>query len=582
MRWYLNALATAGLVLAPMTADAFCGFYVSGADGKLFNDATQVVMMRDGTRTVLSMQNTYQGPPENFAMVVPVPVVLQKENVKTLPSAVFERVDQLTSPRLVEYWEQDPCPPPMPREMRMKAGAPVPRPAPPSAAAPGAPPKVRIEAQFVVGEYDIVILSATDATALDTWLRDNKYKIPDGAEPYLRPYVQQGMKFFVAKVDVTKVKFEGGKAVLSPLRFHYDSEQFHLPIRLGLINSNGSQDVIVNILARNQRYEVANYDNIGVPTNIDVKDAVRRDFGSFYMKLFDDTVRKHPKSVVTEYSWQATSCDPCPTPPLSPTELALLGSDVIPSMALEGPGGGPMPPPPQMGPVGPRPRPPGRRPFFGGGSDFVLTRLHARYTKDASGEDLFFKAAAPIVGGREMLQKDGKLERGALPSSVNNFQARYIIRHPWTGAIKCAHPQRGVWGGPPGGRDPRPTPAARLGFAKPASYQLASVVSGALAPETVLGAAGPTPKLVIPALAAMPAGGDDAGAAAAEDAGATSASAPESDAGGGSLPPPPPKSGGCAGCTTTPASASYGLFAGLAALGLALTRRVASRRSRER
>src|SRR5262245_60324379 len=94
---------------APRTADAFCGFYVSGADRKLFSGAAMVVLMRDGTRTVLSMQNNYQGPPENFAMVVPVPVVLQKENVKTLPAKVFDKVDQLASPRLVEYWEQNPC-----------------------------------------------------------------------------------------------------------------------------------------------------------------------------------------------------------------------------------------------------------------------------------------------------------------------------------------------------------------------------------------------------------------------------------------------------------------------------------------
>ena len=87
----------------------FCGFYVAGADAKLFNDATMVVMMRDGQRTVLSMSNHYKGPPENFAMVVPVPVVLQKENVKTLPKEVFTHVDQLAAPRLVEYWEQDPC-----------------------------------------------------------------------------------------------------------------------------------------------------------------------------------------------------------------------------------------------------------------------------------------------------------------------------------------------------------------------------------------------------------------------------------------------------------------------------------------
>ena len=62
-----------------------------------------------GTRTVLSMQNNYQGPPENFAMVIPVPVVLQKESVKTLGKDIFARVDTLSAPRLVEYWEQDPC-----------------------------------------------------------------------------------------------------------------------------------------------------------------------------------------------------------------------------------------------------------------------------------------------------------------------------------------------------------------------------------------------------------------------------------------------------------------------------------------
>jgi hypothetical protein len=44
-------------------------------------------------------------------MVVPVPVVLNQDNVKTLPADVFGRVDRLAAPRLVEYWEQDPCRP---------------------------------------------------------------------------------------------------------------------------------------------------------------------------------------------------------------------------------------------------------------------------------------------------------------------------------------------------------------------------------------------------------------------------------------------------------------------------------------
>ena len=67
-RW-LSAALGLGVWLASANVEAFCGFYVSGADAKLYNNATQVVLLRDGPRTVLSMQNNYQGPPENFAMV---------------------------------------------------------------------------------------------------------------------------------------------------------------------------------------------------------------------------------------------------------------------------------------------------------------------------------------------------------------------------------------------------------------------------------------------------------------------------------------------------------------------------------
>ena len=113
------AAALVAALAAPQAADAFCGFYVSGAGADLFANASQVVMMRNGTRTVLSMQNSYDGPAEDFAMVVPVPVVLQKDNVKTLTRDIFERVDKLAAPRLVEYWEQDPCrPQPRPETVR--------------------------------------------------------------------------------------------------------------------------------------------------------------------------------------------------------------------------------------------------------------------------------------------------------------------------------------------------------------------------------------------------------------------------------------------------------------------------------
>src|SRR5215207_4129385 len=103
------AIAAATLAIGAPSAHAFCGFYINGAGGEMFNNATQVVLMRHGTRTVLSMQNAYQGPPQDFALVIPVPVVLKQGDVKTLTKGVFDKVDTMGAPRLVEYWEQDPC-----------------------------------------------------------------------------------------------------------------------------------------------------------------------------------------------------------------------------------------------------------------------------------------------------------------------------------------------------------------------------------------------------------------------------------------------------------------------------------------
>jgi hypothetical protein len=504
-RALLAAVFALATLAAAHPARAFCGFYVSGADAPLTNDATLVVMMRDGTRTVLSMRNTYTGPPQDFAMVVPVPVVLHEANVKVLPRDIFEKVDRLTAPRLVEYWEQDPCRPQVMYEMAPPAPAGM-APADALEEKSGAAHHVKIEARFAVGEYDVVVLSAQDSSGLDAWLHENHYRIPGGAEPYLRPYVQMGMKFFVAKVNVAKVRFErsgNGKehVVLSPLRFHYDADDFFLPVRLGLINSAGKQDLVTVILAKGQRYEVANYDNVSIPTNLEVADATRRQFGSFYASLFDAVVERHPRAVVTEYSWDASSCDPCPIPPLEGDDLATLGADVLPS--------------------------------GDDGAGFVVTRLHARYAKDTLGDDLHFRPATPIVGGREGMGEN--VETGAKPDSTNNFQGRYVIRHKWTGAVACANPRWGEWGGPPDGNPPMPVPALDLAFA-PRGADLAALVKSPLPEGLTLSR-------------------------------------------GEAVGPPriPPSGGGCAGCNTAPSGGDFAV-AGVGALAvLAITR---SRRRR--
>ncbi len=423
-----TALVATLLVCAAGDADAFCGFYVgeAGAKGGLFSDATQVVLMRHGTTTVLSMQNAYRGPPEGFALVVPVPVVVKEGDVQTLSRDLFDKVDLLGSPRLVEYWERDPCyepPPPEPEPQDDQRA----QPSTDSGGSSGGgsyvppPPAVVVEARFAVGEYEIVVLSATESTALETWLRTHDYAIPKKAEKLLRPYIESGSKFFVARVDPEKVRFADGLAMLSPLRVVHDSPEFTLPIRLGMANSSGSQDLIVNIISPGVvRYEVANRPNVTIPTNLTVTDAARDHFGEFYAALFEHTLKRVPGAVVTEYAWDTGSCDPCPGPTIDPAELATLGYDALARQ-------------------------------YGYLWGFSLTRLHLRYGGDTS-DDLVFRAVQPIAGGDGVPDAAGHLgDSGARADGTNRFQARYAILHRWPEPVTCPSPQRGLWDGPPAG-----------------------------------------------------------------------------------------------------------------------------------
>jgi len=272
------------------------------------------------------------------------------------------------------------------------------------------------------------------------------------------------MKFFVAKVAAERVTFDAnGGVVLSPLRFHYDSEQLFLPIRLGLLNADGSQDVIVHVLARGLRYEVSNYDNYAIPTNLRVTDAVREAFPAFYDALFERMTELHPRAVITEYAWETGSCDPCPGPTLGAEDLVLLGADAIPTYEQAIARG---------------------RVQTGFERDFVVTRLHLRYSEESIGEDLFFRAAPPIEGGRGTPDAEGQMSQGVRGYSLNNFQGRYAILHEWEGELTCENPRHGVWGGPPSMVEGTSAPmaAAGLAFAAPEPTSLDVLLAGP-APE---------------------------------------------------------------------------------------------------
>jgi hypothetical protein len=367
-----------GFIWLTQPAGAFCGFYVAKADSQLYNQASQVIIARDGERTILTMANDYQGEVKDFAVVVPVPVVLEPEQVKIGNETIIERLDAFSAPRLVEYFDSNPCDVMRDRQQTMESPA-------PSAAENGKTAGnnslgVTIERSFSVGEYDILILSAKDSGGLETWLKQNGYQIPAGASAILHPYIRQNLKFFVAKVNLAEYEATGFQS-LRPLMIAYESPKFMLPIRLGMVNAKGAQELIIYLLSPSGQVQLTNYRTVKIPSDVELPEFTQQEFNDFYTSMFTNSyIRENQNIGFLEYAWNMSFCDPCSADPLTPEELEQAGVFWLDSQP-----------------------------------EAFITRLHLRYTRDKFPEDLKFQNTP----NQEL------------------FQGRYVIRHPFTGAIEC-------------------------------------------------------------------------------------------------------------------------------------------------
>ena len=389
---FRTCVATAAILAhaAVVPANAFCGFYVAQADAKLFNKSSKVVLARDGEQTSITMASDFEGDVKEFAVVVPVPTFIERKQIGVVEPKTIDHLDSYTAPRLVEYHDEDPCHPIM---YRMAPGAPMPSAVARGEASLSRQYGVTIEASYDVAEYDVLILSAQESDGLTRWLTDNDYRIPQGAEAVLGSYIRQGMRFFVAKVNVERMKAVGN-GTLRPLQVRYQSAKFMVPLRLGTVNAAGPQDLIIYALTRSGRIEAANYRTVKIPTDIDVPLYVKNEFGPFYKAVFERAVaRENMQAVFVEYAWDMGWCDPCAADPMSNKELAELGARWIGSSDDTA-----------FSAV--------RR---GGGSDAFVTRLHVRYDTKTFPDDIVFTETR----------------------DRSNFQGRYVQHHPWRGEAKC-------------------------------------------------------------------------------------------------------------------------------------------------
>ena len=378
---------------------AFCGFYVAKADTKLFNKASKVVLVRDENKTVVTMSNDFEGSVKEFAMVIPIPEVLERGQINVANNSLIEHLDAYTAPRLVEYFDKDPCDVrrykvSLAETVFSKGGA---------ARKRGAKKLgVKIEAEYTVGEYDILILSAKESNGLITWLKENNYKIPKGAESVVGSYLKQGMKFFVVKVNLEE-QSKLGFSYLRPLQIAYESQKFMLPIRLGTLNAKDDQELFVFTLTKKGRVESTNYRTVNIPSNKEIPAFIKenKEFSKFYQDMFTESLKKNSQNIIMmEYAWNMNWCDPCAADPLSHDELRKLGVFWLDKPSLN---------------QGSKPSRPNRilprTPRGPVAAEVYVTRLHLRYNQKTHPEDLFFQ----VTGNKK------------------NYQGRYIIRHAWKG-----------------------------------------------------------------------------------------------------------------------------------------------------
>jgi hypothetical protein len=389
------------ILIAPLLY-AFCGFYVSKADATLKNKASQVILVRDGNRNVITMYNDYRGDIKDFAMVVPVPVVLKKSDIRVVDPGLFKRLNDYSAPRLVEYYDQNPCEPnyraksnDMPLAMAMAESDKS------VAAVTSRSQGVKIEAQYVVGEYDILILSATESLGLKDWLVQNGYRIPKQAEEVLDPYIKSNLKFFVVKVNAGE-KRKSPEQYLRPIQISFTSPKFMLPIRLGMANADGDQDLLVYAFTRKGRIECTNYRNVDIPTDRNVPLFIQKNFNTFYENLFTRQWRQAQYSAsFLEYAWDVTPanyyhCDPCIATAPSAADIVQAGvwwlnTDWTDYRNVDEEITDP------------------------GNQQVHFTRLHFRYNRNSFAQDLQFQVTP----------------------NTETFQARYVITHPARGRFSC-------------------------------------------------------------------------------------------------------------------------------------------------
>lgn len=354
--------------LAALAAPALaCPTVATGTPNELTYDVARTVLVQQDGRTTFTVSVNPSGPTQDFALVLPVPTVLGEDDIQVLDAEVFTRLEGYTG--LLTMQDAGCTNPELDAD---SAGG--------SAGGGSDAAEVVIEAEYTVGDYEIVILSAGESAALFSWLDTEGYHLAEATVPVLQDYIDEGMVFMAARVSPEATTADG--SALPPLQVAYDAAVMSIPIRLAARNSPGQQDMLVYAITdtsdRGGRVGISNYPEFTIQDQCIWGDPATDSFPDFYEARFSEGWNAHGQAAwTTEWAGLSGSCSPCSGVQLTQEDLTALG-------------------------------------FDGAIEDHFLTRIHLRYTPGTATQDL-------------MLYGSGLLDATVTSFADDNEQNRWCI-----------------------------------------------------------------------------------------------------------------------------------------------------------
>ena len=254
-------LAAATMSLAGERSANACGGCFGPPGPSTQVSAHRMAFAISAKRTILWDQIQYVGAPSSFGWVLPIKSAV---DVGVSSDELFQRLESATQPQVTQP-PPPACPPPEKRcRTSCYGGADGASPA--GAADSGfssgadASSGVEVWGTSVVGPYEATQLSATDSTALKTWLTEHGYNLPAEIVPVVDAYITEGFGFLAIKLVPT-----AGTSRMVPIRIAFDGASPILPLRM-VAAGTGTNVGIKLFLLGEGRWEAKNFDSAEIKT----------------------------------------------------------------------------------------------------------------------------------------------------------------------------------------------------------------------------------------------------------------------------------------------------------------------------